>query len=112
MTDQGDQACVPASSKPAQPQMSGRSVRARPSGLAWRQAGDEVVVLDLVAGSYHAFNAAGAFLWERLADWTTAGELARVLVSFYGLTPAAAALDVVSFLDGCADAGLLEIAES
>ncbi len=103
---------MPVPPKLAAPAMSGRSVRARPSGLAWRQAGDEVVVLDLVAGSYHALNAAGALLWERLAGWTTAGQLAGVLVSRYALTPAAAALDVVSFLAACADAGLLEIAES
>ena len=103
---------MPVPPKLGEPATGGRSVRARPSGLAWRQAGDEVVVLDLVAGSYHALNASGALLWERLAGWTTAGELAAVLVSCYGLTPAAAARDVVRFLDACGGAGLLEIAES
>ena len=106
------EARVPVPPKLAEPAMSGRPVRARPTGLAWRQAGDEVVVLDLVAGSYHALNASGALLWERLAGWTTASELAGVLVSVYGLTPAAADLDVVRFLDACAGAGLVEIAES
>jgi hypothetical protein len=100
---------VPAIAKPEEPAASGRYVRVRPSDLAWRQAGDEVVVLDLAASSYHALNASGALLWKRLAGWTTAKELTATLVSSFGLTPDAAAWDVAGFLDGCADAGLIEI---
>ena len=89
--------------------MSEQSVRVRRDDLAWRRAGDEVVVLDLAASSYHALNASAALLWERLADWTTAEELNRVLVSCFGLTSEAADRDVTHFLDRCASAGLLEI---
>jgi hypothetical protein len=100
---------VPEPSGPVEPAVSNRSVRVRVAGLAWRQAGDEVVVLDLAAASYHALNAAGALLWRRLADWATAGELTGLLVSSFQLTPAAAAADVDRFLAGCTDAGLLEV---
>jgi hypothetical protein len=89
--------------------MSDRPVRVRSSGLAWRQTGDEIVVLDLAASVFHALNASGALMWERLADWTTAGELAGELVSRYRLSAAVAARDVARFLKACADAGLLDI---
>ena len=97
---------MPEPSGPVKP--ASTSVRVRPRDLAWRRAGDEVVVLDLAASSYHALNASGAVLWERLAGWTTAEALAGLLVAAFGLTPAAAAADVGRFLDGCAGAGLLE----
>jgi hypothetical protein len=103
---------VSESSDQVKPAGGDRSVRVRPTGLAWRRAGDEVVVLDLAASSYHALNASGALLWERLAGWTTAGELAGALIRSFGLTQAAAAADVGRFLDGCAGAGLLEIRET
>ena len=74
---------MPPSAKAAGSALSDRSVRVRPSELAWRKTGDEVVVLDLAASVFHALNASGALMWERLADWTTAGELAGELVSRY-----------------------------
>jgi hypothetical protein len=95
---------APASIRP------GGLVRARRADLAWRRAGDEVVVLDLAAASYHALNPSGAMLWERLADWVTAEELTEALAAEFGLDAAAAARDdVARFLDGCAGAGLLEV---
>jgi coenzyme PQQ synthesis protein D (PqqD) len=99
---------VPEPAESAQSTMTGRSFRARRADLAWRQAGDEVVVLDLATSSYHALNASGAMLWKRLDDWTTAEELTAVLVRGFGLPLASAARDVASFLDGCAHAGLVE----
>ena len=71
--------------------VNGRAVRVRPDGLAWRQAGDEAVVLDLAAARYHALNASGALLWQRLDSWATADQLTAVLVSAFGLAPADAA---------------------
>ena len=101
---------MPKSAEPTQHSDNGRAVRARPTGLAWRQAGDEAVILDLAAACYHALNASGTLLWERLDRWATADQLTTVLVSAFGLAPADAARDVASFLTGCADAGLLETA--
>ena len=100
---------MPPSAEAAGPAMSDRYVRVRPSDLAWRQTGDEIVVLDLAASVFHALNASGALMWERLADWTTAGELAGELASRYRLSAAVAARDVALYLKACADAGLLDI---
>jgi hypothetical protein len=100
---------MPSSAGAAGPAMSDRSVRVRSSDLAWRQTGDEIVVLDLAAAVFHAVNASGALMWERLTDWTTAAELARELVSRYRLPAAVATRDVARFLQACADAGLLDI---
>jgi hypothetical protein len=100
---------VSESSGQVKPVTSDHAVRVRPSGLAWRRAGDEVVVLDVAASSYHALNASGALLWEQLSGWTTAGALTGLLAGSFGLEQATAAADVGRFLDGCADAGLLEI---
>jgi hypothetical protein len=99
---------MPPQSASADLASSDRPVRARQDDLAWRRAGDEVVVLDLAASSYHALNASGALLWERLADWATAEELTRVLAVAFGLPSATAVRDVARFIDGCYEAGLLE----
>ena len=87
---------MPEAVEPRPVDVNGQSVRVRTSGLAWRQAGDEVVVLDLAASSYHAVNASGALLWAQLTGWTTAAELASVLASSFGLTPGQADRDVAS----------------
>lgn len=100
---------VPEPAEQAEHTDNGRAVRVRPDGLAWRQAGDEAVVLDLAAARYHALNASGALLWQRLDSWATADQLTAVLVSAFGLAPADAARDVAGFLTGCAGAGLLEV---
>jgi len=100
---------MPPSAEATGPAMSDRSVRVRSSDLVWRQTGDEIVVLDLAASVFHALNASGALMWERLADWTTAAELAGELVSRYRLSAAVAARDVALYLKACADAGLLDI---
>jgi Coenzyme PQQ synthesis protein D (PqqD) len=87
---------------------AGLSVRARTSEVAWRRAGDEIVVLDLAASRYHAMNTSGAILWELLADWTTCDQLADSLATAFGLSAGAARRDALLFLCGCADAELLE----
>ncbi len=104
----GQEVSLPSSAEAADTALSDRPVRVRSSDLAWRQTGDEVVVLDLAASVFHALNASGALLWGRLAYWTTAGELAGELVSRYRLPAAVAARDAARFLKACADAGLLD----
>jgi hypothetical protein len=102
---------VPGSYDRPERALGDQAIRVRPRDLAWRRAGDEIVVLDLAASAYHALNVSAALLWERMAGGATASELTRVLVSSFGLTSAAATQDVSRFLDGCATAGLIEIGE-
>jgi len=98
-------------SAPPRPAWAGRFIRVRRDDLAWRKAGDEIVILDLAASDYHALNPSGSLIWERLADWATGDDLAGMIAAAFGLTPDAAASDVARFLDGCSRAGLLEIQE-
>ena len=76
---------MPEAAEQAEHAGNGRAVRARQAGLACRQAGDEAVVLDLAAVGYHALNASGALLWQRLDSWAIADQLTAVLVSAFGL---------------------------
>lgn len=75
-------------------------------------AGDRVLVargkaaLDFSA--VVLFNDAGLVLWEALADWKTAQELAAVLVAQCGAPEDAAAQDAQTFLDKLDAEGLLE----
>ena len=75
-------------------------------------AGDRVLVargkaaLDFSA--VVLFNETGIVLWEALADWKTAQDLAAELVARCGAPEDAAAPDVQAFLDKCATEGLVE----
>ena len=75
-------------------------------------AGDRVLVargkaaLDFSA--VVLFNETGIVLWEELADWKTAPELAAVLVAQCDAPESAAAQDVKAFLDKCETEGLIE----
>lgn len=54
------------------------------------------------------FNETGILLWEELADWKTAQELASVLVAQCEAPEDAAAKDAQTFLDKLDAEGLLE----
>ena len=54
------------------------------------------------------FNESGLALWEALADWKTAEELASVLIAQCEAPEDAAARDVQAFLDKLESEGLLE----
>ena len=75
-------------------------------------AGDRVLVargkaaLDFSA--VVLFNETGIVLWEALADWKTAQDLAAELVAQCDAPEDAAAPDVQAFLDKCATEGLVE----
>jgi hypothetical protein len=75
--------------------------------LEWRRSGDEVVVLDARASTYHLLNRTGADLWGKLADGATGPALSAHLVDAYGLTPEQAERDVADFLAGIRQRGLL-----
>jgi hypothetical protein len=85
-----------------------RSIRVRPDQLAWREAGDEIVILDLGASCYHSLNATGSLLWRRLADWTSEEELITMLTNHFGVAPKDAARDVEQFVETCTAAGVVE----
>ena len=86
----------------------GRTVRLREGSVAWRRVVDDVVVLDTVSSRYHAVNASGTAVWERLAAGATVGELVEALTASFPSAAPRAAADIASFLAELDDRGLLE----
>jgi hypothetical protein len=74
------------------------TLRLRDSDLAWREVGDEVVVLDLRASVYATVNEAGRALWLLLADGASEEELIQLLERAYGLDRAQARRDAEAFV--------------
>ena len=66
--------------------------------VAWRQTGQEIVVLDLHGSVYFGLNPTGAALWKLLVDGATRARLADELVHLGVRDPARARRDVDEFL--------------
>lgn len=83
-------------------------LRLRNEDLAWRQAGDEVVILNAATGLYLTLNQTARGLWDQLAAGTTPAALAQTLVDRHGVDRAQALADVARFLDSLDRLGILE----
>jgi hypothetical protein len=68
----------------------------------------ETVLLDPVGDRYLRLNAAGAALWELLAEPRTPEELARALAERHGLADEVGARDTAAFLDALRARELVE----
>jgi hypothetical protein len=78
--------------------MPDETLRARTSGVAWRDVDGEVIVLDNHANRYLSLNGSGALLWRRLVAGTDRAELVELLRTTYGVDHARALDDVTAFL--------------
>jgi coenzyme PQQ synthesis protein D (PqqD) len=67
--------------------------------VAWREAGDEIVVLHTVSSVYFGLGGSGARLWRRLAEGATAEELVAVLTAGAPAETARATADLDAFLE-------------
>ena len=76
-------------------------------GVAWRETGGEIVVLDLDGSVYFGLNGTGAVLWKRLVDGADGADLAALLVHDFAVPAPRAAADVEAFLDDLRQHGLL-----
>lgn len=83
-------------------------VKLREGAVAWRQVGEEIILLDLTASEYVAINGSGSLLWPALLEGTSRRELVERLLASYGLTETQAATDVDTFLESCRVRGFLE----
>ncbi|MEK8108226.1 PqqD family protein [Micromonospora sp. M12] len=81
--------------------------RVDPGRVAWRAAGDEVVVLDTTDSIYFVLDPAGALLWQRLLAGATSTELVTALVETATVDRERARADVAAFLDDLGGHGLL-----
>lgn len=82
-------------------------LKAGSNDVAWRQFGDEIVMLDLRTSTYIATNDAATVLWGLLEKGTTRSELVAALVEAYGIDGARAGADVDAFVAECRRRDLL-----
>ncbi|MFG1677279.1 PqqD family protein [Micromonospora sp. NPDC049282] len=75
---------------------------------AWRQAGEEIVVLDTRESVYFGLDPVGASLWRRLLDGATATELAEALAATTDVERDRVTDDVRRFLADLDRYGLVE----
>lgn len=82
--------------------------RIRPTGISWRLAGNEIVILDTQSSVYFGLGRAGALLWPYLLEGATAAQLAATLSAAMPADSERALADVHSFLAELDQAGLLD----
>lgn len=83
-------------------------VKLRTDDLAWRQVGDEVMVLDTNKSEYLSVNKTGSVLWELLLTGCTRADLARALAEHFQIDDTGATTDAENFVSSLEDLGLLE----
>ena len=76
--------------------------------IAWRQIGDEMVVLDLRTSRYMSANATAGLLWRGLERGASRDELIAELTGEYEVDADTAAADVDDFLADCRARDLIE----
>ncbi len=79
-------------------------------GVVARAVGDEMVLLDVNAGTYFTLNAVGSFIWERLGHGADVESIVNAIVEEFDVTPEVASLDTTEFLQMSTDAGLIATA--
>ncbi len=87
---------------------AGTRVRRTASVLS-REILDEAVLLDPQGGLYFGVNPTGSLLWSAMAGAVTLAELARLLVTRFGITDEQAWGDVRQFVGELERHGLVEI---
>ncbi|MDQ6838180.1 MAG: PqqD family protein [Actinomycetota bacterium] len=75
--------------------------------VAWREVGEEIVILHLGSATYLSLNGSGRLLWLRLIDGASRDELAGLLTENYGIDEDQAGADTSAFLDNLDKLGLL-----
>src|SRR5581483_7189478 len=90
------------------PTNSQETFRIKTQEVAWREIGDEMVVLHLGTATYLSINGSGRTLWNRMADGASRQELIDALIATYEIDGDRAARDVDTFITSLAENGLLQ----
>ena len=88
--------------------MKHRSLRLRVDDVAWRDAGDELIILELATSTYLTLNGSAKKLWLGLVAGANAEALADMLVSTYGISPEQAESDTEAFVTALVERKLVE----
>jgi len=83
----------------------------RTKSSAGQGLGDDYLVLDLSSGNYYGLGEVGGWFWKRLDGSVTVGELAAETAERYGVEPARAQADLLSFVGELVQSGLAEVVE-
>jgi len=76
--------------------------------VAWRETGDEIVVLDIVGSAYFGLNRPAAQLWKRLTAGASCADLTAALMATASVGQERAWADVGTFLAELGRYGLLQ----
>lgn len=79
-----------------------------PDDVLWQQVEDQVVLLDLRSGEYHALNESGSRMWVLLVESGDASAALERLCAEYDATRATLSCDLAEFIAALVDRGLLE----
>ena len=79
----------------------------RNAAVEGERAGADYFVLDLETGSYYALGEVGGFIWRRLDGSRSLTEIADEVTAAFEIDAEPARSDVVEFVDGLAELGLL-----
>jgi hypothetical protein len=80
-----------------------------PPQVMSRLVGDETVLLDLASGIYFGLDGVGKRIWEAVADGSSLGEAASVIVAEFDVDASTAEADVLKFAGELVERGLLAI---
>jgi hypothetical protein len=78
-----------------------------PSQVHARRFEDELVILDLGAGTYFSLDAVGSMIWDELTGGKTANETVLALIAAYDVDESTARADVRRLSEELVQAGLL-----
>ncbi len=78
------------------------------SGNLSSELGEEVVVLDIDRGMYYGLNPVASFIWGRLGEPTSVGELRAAVLEEFDIDESTCRADLDELLAGLLKAGLIE----
>ena len=84
------------------------SVRLRVDDVAWRDVGDELIILELSTSTYLTLNGSAKKLWLGLVSGASTDMLVDMLVSTYGISSEQAESDTEAFVAALVERKLVE----
>lgn len=88
--------------------MTRGTLRLRVDEVAWRDVGDELIVLELSTSTYLTLNGSAKQLWLGLASGASVQDLADALVATYGISAEQANADADAFVSSLVERKLVE----
>jgi hypothetical protein len=78
-----------------------------PDTVLWQQVGDEVVLVDLVRGEYHALDDIGSAIWQAFEECPDVATALERMHAQYDVDEDRLAHDVEAFVEQLLSTGLL-----